>query len=610
MHSSRLLSVAGLATALALHASVPSQSASYATALTADVDGAATETGGFQIAIPGVADDLRMFGDGQFVVRADGTARLSTFVHRASAIDREFFVQLEFAGRSAPGDANYPPVGCPVLTLQPSAYLPAGAIDPATYVYWTQVTGTFTGLRTYAGALLTVVNQGAAQTGPGASNKNVLPGLAVDLAITVTQQPSALTFVPTGPAQLRATIATDVQFCATHVDADPSVSSGPARRCLSIPGVGTDFVFLPVGQWVEATDGTASLTGVVRRQSDHTDEWSLALSLSGRVDPGSPAHPPAGSPVQQLLPTAYTNQGGPIDPAAWHYYTVASGTLTGSGINAGGSIQLAPVGAVQVGTGADQGNVFVGLSCDFTAASVTQPTSRTVTVTGDLELRVNTGLSCLIPLPQVSTGILQTLPTVTEHKVIYTGTDLGWVTWAAVGPRSFGIDPREWFNGSVRIVDHDTVELSIPQGMAPATYPVRLFTVGGLSNPLTLDLTAPTSITLRTEDTRAIGEDQHWVIHQGPIVAPVFSFLLLSLSNVPSDAPGIFSVDIGDSFASLIIFAAAFHDPATGVGTVPLNDIAPGLTGLRFHAQAVAWDTSNANFFPLLSSNAWFTDYL
>lgn len=587
---------------------LPAQSFTVAT--TADADTAATEPGGYLLKLPGIADDFVMFADGQFVTRPDGTARLSAFVHRATAIDREFFVQLEFAGRVAPGDPNYPPAGSPVVTLQASAYIPTGSIDPATYLYYTQVTGSLRGVRTYDGALLTVTAQGAAQIGPGASNKNVANGMSADLAITVVHQPTIGTFVPTGPGQLRATFVDGLPFCATHIDADPTVSTGPARQCLSIPGLGSDFIFQPVGSLVEATNGTATLDGTLRRQSDYSDEWALHLSLSGRIDPGSPSHPPVGSPVLQLLPGAYTAQGGPVDPGAWRYYTAVTGSLTGAGINAGGSVQLAPQHAVQVGLGAGQGNLFVGLSCELVPGSVVQPTGRTIAITGNLQLQTNAAVRCLLPLPQVLTGTLQTLPTVTEQKAIFTGIDLGWCVRAAVGPRQLDLNPRNWFGGHIRVIDHDTIEMSIPQGMAPSSYPARLFTVGGISNPLTLDLTAPSTITLRTEDDRAVGEDQHWVVHQGPLPSFAFTFLLLSISNVPTPAPGIVMLDIGDNGSSLILFGGGLHDTTTGVATVTLTGLTPGLTGVRIYAQAAVLDSTNPNAFPLVPSDVWFTDYL
>ena len=585
-------------------------SQSFAVATTADADTAATENGGFMLNLPGIGDDFVLFADGQMVTRANGTARISAFVHRTIALDREFYLVLELSGRVAPGGPGYPPAGSPVVTLQPSAYIPTGTIDPATYVYYTNVTGTLTGLRAYDGAKLLLTNQGAMQIGPGASNKNVQNGLAANFQVTVFQQPALGTLVPTGAAQLRSTILPSLAACATHVERDVEVSSGPARSCFEIPGVGSDYILLPVGSWLEASNGTATFAGTVRRQSDHSDSWTLNLTMSGRVDPGSPTHPPAGSPLLGLLPSAYANQGGPVDPGAWHYYTQVTGSLVGSGINAGGSLQLAQQTAAQVGLGAAHGNTFVGVGANLNPSGLVQPSGRIINVTGAVRLTSNVAVRCLVPQPQVLTGIVQNVPSVTQQKLVYTGIDLGFITSAAIGPRNFGTNGRDWYNGNVRVVNQQTVEVSIPQGMPPSSYPAYFFTVGGLSNALTVNVTAPTTLTLRTENDRAVGEDQHWVFHQGPLPQFAYSLLLLSQSNLPTNAPGIIDLNIGNQGADLILYTGVLHDPATGAGTITLPGLLPGLTGLRFYAQAGVVDSTAANAFPLLTTNVWFTDYL
>jgi hypothetical protein len=238
-----------------------------------------------------------------------------------------------------------------------------------------------------------------------------------------------------------------------------------------------------------------------------------------------------------------------------------------------------------------------------------QPTGRTINVAGPLRLHSSVAVNCLVPVPQVLTGVVQSLPTVTQQKVIYTGIDLGWTELAAVGPKLLDTNTRKWVEGNVRVVDHNTVEVSIPQGMAPGSYPARLFTIGGISNELTLNLTAPPAITLRTENDRLVGEDQHWLIHQGTLPSLGYSFLLLSVSNVPSPIPGIVMLDIGNAGGNLILFGGAVHDPATGTATITLSNINSSLQGLRVYAQAGLWDVFGPSAFPLSPSDVWFTDY-
>lgn len=585
------------------------QSPTFLATVAAEADASATETGGFLLAIPGVDADFVVFADGQLVTRSDGTARLSAYVQRLQAIDREFQLVLEFSGRVAPGDVGYPPAGSPVLTLDPQAYVPNGPVDPAAFVYYTQVTGTLTGLRFYTGARCTLQNLGAAQIGVGASNKNVLAGLACDLDVTVVQQPTFGSLVPTGAAQLRATTPATLPHCATHTDADPAVSTGPARRCVAIPGVADDYVFLPVGDWTEAGDGTAVLHGELRRDADFADAWQLSLQLGGRIDPGDVAHPPAGSPQLALVPAAYASQGGPIDPDAWRYYTTATGSLTGSGLNAGGSIALAAAGALQVGLGADQANLFFGLAGALAAGAIVQPTARTIAVTGDLQLQAVLATSCLLPVPVITGTAPASLPIVTDGEVTLTGTDLGWTEQAAIGPNIVGLDDRRWFEGHVRVLDQGTVALSVPQGLAPALYPVSLLNRTATSLPTTLDLVAPTTVTLASESDRQTGEVQHWVVHQGSLVGYAFTLLTLSESNLPSSAPGLVMLDIGNGFSNLILYGNALHDFVTGVATVVLDPVPASILGIRFYAQAAMVDLQNPDLFPLLPSNVVHTDY-
>lgn len=602
------LALLGSFAALVVAHTAPAQSFSVAT--TADADAASTEPGGYLLALPGIGDDFVLFADGQMVTRPDGTARISAFVHRAIALDREFYVVLELSGRVAPGDAGYPPIGSPVTTLQSNTYIPTGSIDPGTFVYYTTATGTLTGLRAYDGARISLTNQGPLQLGVGASNKNVQNGIAADFVMSIVQQPITGPLVPTGAAEFRATLLPTLTACATHVDPDANVSSGALRSCLEIPGVASDYVLLPVGSWIESTTGTATFTGTVRRQSDHTDSWDLSLSLSGRVDPGSPTHPPAGSPVLALLPGAYQSQGGQVDPSAWHYYTVVTGSLVGSGINAGGSMQLSAAVAAQVGVGAAQGNTFVGLGADLAASAIVQPPNHAISVTGNVLLRSNIAMRCLIPQPQVTGGVVQSLPTVTEQKLVFTGVDLGWIDHMAIGPRNLALDQREWYGGHLRVVNHTTIEVSIPQGMAPSSYPAYFFTIGGLSNALTVNLTAPTVVTARTEPDRAPGEDQHWVVHKGSLPSFAYSFLLVSLSNLPTNVPGIFDLDIGNQASHLILIGGQLNDAVTGAATITLPGLAPGLTGLRIYAQGALIDSTNPALFPLVASDVCFTDYL
>ena len=590
---------------LAVPALAQLPSTSVATAPFADAF--ATEPGGSLLAIPGIASDFVLFADGALDVRADGTARLSAFAHQQSAFDREFYVTLELSGRLQPGDANYPPAGSPVVTMLPAAYVPVGPVDPALYTYYTQVTGTMVGLRVFTGARIDLTAATPIQVGLGANNKNVRLGLAGDLAMTIVQQPTIGTLNLLGPAQLRAEVVPSANWCLAHVDSNPAASGSTARLAIELPGVGNDYLFNPAGRWFENADGSATLIATVRRQSDYTDRWQLQLNLTGRIVPGDPAHPPAGMPVLNLLPSSYLAQNGTVDPAGFRYYATAIGTLTGEGLNAGGLVQLGTATPFQVGLGAGQGNLFFGVDGTTTVTVQTQPSARTLTPTGNLRLRANLSADCLLPKPVVTVGGSQTSDSVTEQRLVFHGPELGFVQQAVFGSRVLGLDARRWYEGHLRVLAHDTIEVSIPQGLAPGQYPLWFLNQTTLSSPATIDLVAPATPVLRTEEDRLVGEAQHWVIHQGASFPGIATFVLgLSTSNLPSIDPPVVSMAIGNNFAELVVAGYLQADPVTGANTFVLPAIPAYFAGFRLYAQAAVWDQFS---FPVPTTDFRGTDY-
>ncbi|HEB54073.1 MAG TPA: hypothetical protein ENI87_12535 [bacterium] len=583
------------------------QGPARAVAREAIVDGFSTESGGFLLAIPGVADDFVLFADGQWHSDGNGTATLTAWVHQESAFDRAFFLELLFQQPVSPGDPNYPPAGAPIATLQPAAYAPTGPVDPSTFVYYAQVSGTMTGLRAFDGARIDVSNATPAQLGVGANNKNVGNGLLLDLTLTVQQPPLAASFTPSGPLQLRADLLPSLPHCATHVDGDPAFLGGtPVRIGLDLPGVASDYLFLPSATWVEADDGTASLNGTLRSQSDHRDAWQIDLQFTGRIDPGDPSHPPAGSPVQLLLPGSYAAQGGPVDPDHWRYYTAVTGALTGRDDNSGGLVQVSQANPFQLGVGAQNGNLYFGMSGDLAVTVAQQPTGRTIAPTGGAELRATLATSCVLPPPQVATGDNQTVDNVTNSVLTFTGQDLGFVEQAAIGNTIVGLDERQWLDGFVRIVDHGTLELSIPQGIPAGSYPLAFLNPTRISNPLTLHVQEPTTPTMATEPDRLVGEPQHWITHGGSVAPPMLALVVLSTSNQPSTAPGIVSLQIGNQFAETLLFGFALQDPLSNLSVVTLPQVPAAFGGGTIHSQVVLFDGTQ---FPLQPTNAASTTY-
>ena len=174
--------------------------------------------------------------------------------------------------------------------------------------------------------------------------------------------------------------------CATASVGDPAYNQYPSGHAFYMPGIGTDFIFTPApGTFTALADGTAHLVGTLRSVSNPNNAFTVDIQLSGYS-----ATPPAGSPHLELLANAYVQNGGPIDPSTWYYYTGFTGTLTGIGNYAGAVIDIARVmSAFQVGVGANGKNTQFGASGWFSLNVVSQPTAGgTLTPTdhGDIDI--------------------------------------------------------------------------------------------------------------------------------------------------------------------------------------------------------------------------------
>jgi hypothetical protein len=162
------------------------------------------------------------------------------------------------------------------------------------------------------------------------------------------------------------------QYCATESFGDPAYNVNPSGHAFYLPGISTDFVFTPSpGSFTIRNDGTATLTGTLHSKSNPANGFTVTVSFSGYS-----TTPPAGSPKEELSASAYVQNGGPVDPSAWVYYTSFTGTLTGTGSYAGAVIELTQTGpAFQVGNGANGKNTGFGGSGWFNWNVVTQPTT-------------------------------------------------------------------------------------------------------------------------------------------------------------------------------------------------------------------------------------------
>lgn len=589
-------------------ASVPAQGPVYRASTEPVADPAlATLPGGAMLAIPGLLPDFVIGGGGQLVELPDGTARLTGRAISASSLYSAFLVDIVFSGRVAPGSPGHPPPGRPDLQLLPSAYAPSGPVDPAQFVYYTQASGTLVGSSNFAGALIDLqLTGGAVQYGAGANNRSGGLGLQGSFAVTVVQQP-ATPFGALTTADLVVDLPAERTDAVTHPQADPQLTTLPFGRAMSIPWVADDYVFAPAGEFTERDDGTALLEGRLLRLDQLDDAWDLTLTLGGRVDPGEPGFPPAGSPVRLMQPAAYAQSGGPIDPGHWHYYTSATGTLTGVDYNDGASITLQQSSAVQYGGGANQTNSFYGLYGALQPTVISHPIGRTLVIGGDVTLF---GLCQVFPeLPFPALTPPQTpyvLPTLTDQGFVLEGDNLAWAELVGIGATLLGPgDASDWLTGYYELIDNQHIEVHARPGETPGVYDVSVFTASWRSNILSVQLDAPASPALFSERAVPPAGVLHFLVHQGAIPGAALSAVAMSDSLAPTSFPGIVDLGIGNQQTALTIIPGSFlHDPGNGIARWDFGPIPSWYTGFVMHFQAVTIELSNVTL-PLPTTNVW-----
>lgn len=563
------------------------------------------------LSLPGIFTDFVRAGGGQFVEFSNGTARLTGRVYADSNLYAGFLFDFTFTGRVDPADATYPPAGTPNLGLLPSAYTPIGAVDSSAFSYYTAATGKLIGVRNLHQAALSLTSVGPVQLGVGANNRNGVDGLFGEFTITVDSNPQFNTLVPTGNAELTLDFVNPYGEFATHPQVyNQSLTTLVEGRAMNLPGVADDYVFVPTADFTELANGSATLTGTLSRIADLSDSWDLLVTMSGRVDPGEANWPPVGSPVLQMLPTTYAAGGGPLDPDSWHYYTAATGTLTGTGLNAGGAISLTQSAATQIGGGANNTNTYFGSYSSFTSSIVTQPTARTVVITGDVEVCTLTAVFPVLPFPSLTTPTTTPQhPTVTNQGLILQGNNLAWIELVAVNSDQIGQgDANNFLNGWFRIIDNTHVEIHPRPGIAPGSVNTLVLNAAIQSNSVVVDLVAPLTPALYAEPTVGSGGTSHFRMHYGTVIGPAVALIAISQTLAPSSFPGITNLDIGNNFTDFLLDPSLYsHDGITGVAAMNYGPMPAALLGSTFYFQGMVVDIGQAAP-PFAETNYWQVD--
>jgi len=292
--------------------------------------------------LPGIGTDFEFVSGGHLAEHADGTARLLGVVARRSEPTERFAVDVELLDRVSPGDPNHAPAGSPKQELAAHAYLDGGgAVDPRLWRYYETTIGTLTGLDDLDGAVLQVSRRGPAfQVGYGANGKNTRYGASGWLDVVVLSHPNDGSTLQGDKGDINIDLGGDCEDCARAA----------GDHAITMPQFGDDFLFVSGGVFEERVDGTARLTGEIVHDTDPLNRWAVQIEFMRRINPGSPSHPPAGSPKQELGSGAYADNGGIVDPDAWHYYQDTVGYVAGLDDNLGALLLVTRMGpAFQVG---------------------------------------------------------------------------------------------------------------------------------------------------------------------------------------------------------------------------------------------------------------------
>lgn len=154
--------------------------------------------------------------------------------------------------------------------------------------------------------------------------------------------------------------------CAVAPTPDPAVSDSSNSYALSLSHLQEGLVFDTPASFEEYGNGSARLTGTVRKTSDPSTAFTVVMSFSGRVQS------PPQTPLLELKSSAYVAQGGAIDPSSWYHYKQIRGTLIEKGSQSDSTLSLdTTVRALQIGEGANGRNGSLGArgSVTYSASS-------------------------------------------------------------------------------------------------------------------------------------------------------------------------------------------------------------------------------------------------
>jgi hypothetical protein len=187
------------------------------------------------------------------------------------------------------------------------------------------------------------------------------------------------------------------RYTVTSAQADEWGNAGGAGHSFYIPrtdGSVLRLIFVSPGDYVEYSDGTAQMSGILADKSDASHQYRVHIDFSDRHDPV-----PGQAEHQELNTDAYVDNGGPVDPSTWHYYKQLTGRIEGLGDRSNEVIELtgAHIYDFQVGAGASGKNANTGAAVWFYCK--VSSGADTLKVASDCQGDLNVSLSYVAPPP-------------------------------------------------------------------------------------------------------------------------------------------------------------------------------------------------------------------
>lgn len=220
------------------------------------------------------------------------------------------------------------------------------------------------------------------------------------------------------------------------------------------------------------------------------------------------------------------------------------------------------------------------------------------------DLFPNYGLATFPRRPRLDSVNVTTLPNVTNTPFVLTGERLDTVTSVALTTATTtatitATTTANWHDGWFRILSPTQLEVFIPQGRPSGAHGLSVSNTVGTSSGLFVQLiSSPPGVPIAAPPTVTPG--QSFRVYCGAGGQPTLSLaaLVISTSNLPSTAPGIVDLGIGNQFSDVIVADFQVFDPVTRATWWPI----PPLPWLQAHVQCAVFDPVSATPFPLPTS--------